>query len=503
MRGDAKRLRFGLSSTTRHVCAHGYATRLIKRRRTRAATQKAFWDAWAGKLKIDLTETRLVRKESHKNDLGEQVIFQQRIAGRRISKAWFRLDFNHDGDIVGFSNRCITKRRRKSPPTTDATVHAKEAVKLAKVAMQGEGRNNPGRRRAIDLLEDPTLVLYRLGNRVLRSWRIACSSKSDKAVVYLDAATGSMINKESLVSFSPKSGNVFDPNPMTALNLPSLKVDAAIPLSAYRQVSLQGLDNSGFLDGEYVSTAMTASRIKRTGGDFSDVTRTDAGFAEVMAYFHIDKMQRYIRSLVLSDRFPDKVLVDARTQTFSQSAYDFQSGILHLFNSIPRDGEDAEVIVHEYAHAVHGAVSPGWGQSGGYAKPMSEGFADYLAASCLNDQKPDVFKSGIASWHARYEGESGAPPFLRRLDCADPFAQNSPRLIEIWSACLWDIRAKLGQHRADTTFLLALHLFDPHQNKIDTFYDGALAIRRVNDQIYSGVDLKDIDAVFRLHGIFQ
>jgi len=55
----------------------------------------------------------------------------------------------------------------------------------------------------------------------------------------------------------------------------------------------------------------------------------------------------------------------------------------------------------------------------------------------------------------------------------------------------------------DATVLLALHLFNPHQFKIDTFYDGALAIRSVNDQIYGGADLKAIDEVFHRHGIFD
>ncbi len=43
------------------------------------------------------------------------------------------------------------------------------------------------------------------------------------------------------------------------------------------------------------------------------------------------------------------------------------------------DGEDAEVILHEYGHAVHDAQVPGWGDTheGG---AMGEGWGDFLAA---------------------------------------------------------------------------------------------------------------------------
>jgi Zn-dependent metalloprotease len=44
------------------------------------------------------------------------------------------------------------------------------------------------------------------------------------------------------------------------------------------------------------------------------------------------------------------------------------------------DAEDADVIVHEYGHAIQADQVPGFG-AGGDAGGMGEGFGDYLAGT--------------------------------------------------------------------------------------------------------------------------
>ena len=65
---------------------------------------------------------------------------------------------------------------------------------------------------------------------------------------------------------------------------------------AYSEVELVGLDGSGNLDGPFVSTANTPARVKRDDGEFL-FKRADQPFKEVMVYFHIDRVQRYLQQL--------------------------------------------------------------------------------------------------------------------------------------------------------------------------------------------------------------
>jgi hypothetical protein len=516
MSSDTKRLLLKRMSPSRKVWATGYARCLIKRRKTQTATLKAFWEAWSGKLQLQFDDSRLVEKDRLINSLGEQLLFQQASGKTPISRAWFRVDFNPDGDIVGFSNRCVTKRAVLDSSGKTAQLTVKQAVTQASTLLNGplssgmtrkrrertRKKSMTTRRRRVQLIEDPRLVHYRDGNRVLLCWRIPCelSSPREKSNVYVNALTGKIVLHESLVHFRSGSGRVFVPNPMVALNQPSLASNAPIPLAAYQEVELRELNNSGFIDGKFVSTSQTPNRVQIANGDFRALLSGSTGFYEVMAYYHIDAAQRYIRQRVTSNRFPEQVLVNARTHVYGESAFDFQTKILHLFGGGPRDGEDAEVIIHEFGHALHAAIAPGFGQSG-YSKAISEGFADYLAATSFGNSKTSGFDVGIASWHARGSGDTASPPFLRRLDFAGQFSTTSKRLIEIWASCLWELRAKFGPHRADAIAILALHIYDPHLNSLNTFFDAALAIRRVNDQVYNdGNDI--IDEIFRRHGIF-
>ena len=49
-------------------------------------------------------------------------------------------------------------------------------------------------------------------------------------------------------------GRIFNPNPVVTLNDTALKDNSQIPESAYSEVNLENLDDSGMLDGSFAST---------------------------------------------------------------------------------------------------------------------------------------------------------------------------------------------------------------------------------------------------------
>ena len=101
------------------------------------------------------------------------------------------------------------------------------------------------------------------------------------------------------------------------------------------------------------------------------------------------------------------------------------------------DGEDGDIILHEYGHAIHDDQVPGWGKSI-ESGAMGEGFGDYLGAALRVPY--DFHNSCHALWDAT-SSSSGNPPCVRRLDGAKHYPEDMGGDLhdngEIWSAALW------------------------------------------------------------------
>jgi hypothetical protein len=102
-----------------------------------------------------------------------------------------------------------------------------------------------------------------------------------------------------------------------------------------------------------------------------------------MTYFHIDQNQRYIQSLGFTG---GAGIQDGRIDADSDgvngaddSHYVPSTNIVAFGHGCVDDNEDADVILHEYGHAIQHDINPNW--SGGDTGAMGEGFGDYWAGS--------------------------------------------------------------------------------------------------------------------------
>ena len=138
--------------------------------------------------------------------------------------------------------------------------------------------------------------------------------------VYVDAHTNAVLEKMNLLKNVKGKGRLFDPNPVIKLNDPSLKDNSTIAASAYDEVDLADLNGTGFLDGKFVSTKRTSSRVKKSDNSFL-LNRKDKGFKEVMVYFHIDRVQRYLQKLGFTNILNGPIEVDVDGSTDDNSSY--------------------------------------------------------------------------------------------------------------------------------------------------------------------------------------
>ncbi|HVL94716.1 MAG TPA: M36 family metallopeptidase [Solirubrobacteraceae bacterium] len=290
---------------------------------------------------------------------------------------------------------------------------------------------------------------------------------------------------------------LYDPNPMVALRDPALRqpgldtgagadTDVDDPRLNSARVVLpireydERLTPAGRLTGPWASVQGGQPYVAQEST--FDLTRGMPGFEGLMAYAHVDAIQRHFQALGMRDvnAEPQDVIAH-RVEGFDNSFYQPGTDVIALGAGGVDDGEDAEVIIHEYGHAVQDAQVPGWGQTteGG---AMGEGFGDFLAATYFAPVSGGFQDECVAEWDATSYSDA-TPPCLRRLDSPKVYPRDTTGSVhadgEIWSAFLWRIRAAVGTTTAERSdnalrLVLASHeLMTPAAE----FRDGVTALR--------------------------
>jgi zinc metalloprotease ZmpB len=264
-------------------------------------------------------------------------------------------------------------------------------------------------------------------------------------------------------------GSVFVPNPVQSLGDESLTdqkdADAAVPAAAYHDVTLTNLDGSGTLSGDYATVVSETGKPARSPTNTFRYTRHQDQFEQVMAYYWVTEAQKYIHSLGFGEtRRPiDNRPQALRINQFGQDnsfATDHPKNELRFGKGGVDDAEDAEVILHEYGHAIHFAQNFSFASE--QAGAISEGFGDYWAVTVADvvsralgvpEREP---LPCVADWDST-SYTSTVPHCLRRVDTNLHFPADLNGEVhhdgQIWSRALWDIRQALGNVKADTIIL--------------------------------------------------
>jgi Zn-dependent metalloprotease len=426
--------------------------------------------------------------------LGKHVLFQQYEAGKPISGAWVRVDIDKSGKIFNVLTDLVPEKLFKKRKA--AALPEKNAVEIAFQATDSVKKSRKAR------LVDTEQVFYAGEKSPVEAWKIVLRASKPTAEwkVYVDAETGEVLEKISLLKQATGSGFVFDPNPVVTLNDTGLTDSSSISDSAYFEVALHDLKNSGMLDGPYVTTKSTSDRVKKADRKFH-FKRGQRGFTEVMAFYHIDRTQRYIQELGFDNVNNRHIPVNARGGPEDNSFYSPVTKSLSFGLGGVDDAEDAEIILHEYGHAIQDDQVPGFGESHECGS-MGEGFGDYLAGSVFADLKTESLRPCVGSWDAvAYSGDE--PPNLRRLDSNKKYPKDMVHEVhgdgEIWSSCLWQIRAKLGRRAADKV-IIAHHFLI---KRTATFEDAANALIQADENLNGGANAKEIREVFVARGILK
>jgi hypothetical protein len=268
---------------------------------------------------------------------------------------------------------------------------------------------------------------------------------------------------------STGTGAVFVPNPVQSLGDESLTdqkdADAAVTAAAYHDVTLTNLDGSGNLSGDYAAVVSETGNRAFSPTNTFRYTRHQDEFEQVMAFYWVTEAQKYIQSLGFGtslrsiDNRPQAVRIDQLGQDNS-FATDHPKNELRFGKGGVDDAEDAEVILHEYGHAIHFAQNFSFASE--QAGAISEGFGDYWAVTVADVVSKSLGVPEreplpcVADWDST-SYTSAVPHCLRRVDTNLHYPADLNGEVhhdgQIWSRALWDIRQALGNVKADTIIL--------------------------------------------------
>ncbi len=281
----------------------------------------------------------------------------------------------------------------------------------------------------------------------------------------VDATTGAVIKRTSIAQQDTGTGRVFDPNPSVTLRDETLTDhdDANFKgiQAAYKDVVLTNLDGSGYLNGDFAN--VSGGHGPAFSRDLSfDYNRSNGWFEQVMSYYGVTGAERYIQSLGFSDVNNESQDVRANVYGGDNSFYIPRLDKIIFGRGGVDDAEDAEVIWHEYGHAIQDAQVPGFGSSR-EAGSIGEGFGDYWATTMAEPVSDGFHLACVADWDST-SYTTKVPHCLRRVNLDITMDDRTGEVHhdgQIWSRALWDMNQTLGRIVTDTIVLEGQFSFTP------------------------------------------
>jgi hypothetical protein len=452
--------------------------------------------------KKDLSDLKFISK-SYGHDT-QHIKYQQFYQEIPVLYAFTSIHLNSESKIIMVKNNYHPFIELDTKAILNGGISKEKAIEIVHLDLNAETR----------LMRASTvnLVILPIEDEFYLTWEVnvALKNPSESHHVYINVENGAIIKKMDV--FRRKTtgkGRVFIPNPVVILKNPNLTPESDIPEDAYTSVVLKGLDGSGFLRGEYVDTADTPSRAYEPSHLFY-YKRGESRFCEVMAYYHIDSCQRFIQELGFKNICNKQIKVNACAEGIGSYFDSDAKSITYGAIGIP-DAEDADIIIHEYGHAILDDQVPFLGLTEeGCA--MEQGFGDFLAACYFSEENDGYNREAVGDWN----GIGTVLHCIRRVDNQKYYPENFQGVMtcdadgEIWSAALWDLYLTLGGNSKEKDnrikarersirLVLESNFF---LTALSNFIDGAEAIVMANKNLYNGSDGEKVRDVFIKRGFF-
>jgi hypothetical protein len=280
--------------------------------------------------------------------------------------------------------------------------------------------------------------------------------------VLVDSASGAVLGVQDDTQKADAEALVFFPNPNVMSNNFEMRqighnpletfvdtdvspeADAELELRTVREYDV-ALAAAGNLSGPWVNVFAPAGY---ADGAFP-ITKSDPRFEGVNIYVNLDTAQRYFREVLGLEKInaEPQLTIAFPIVGFDNAFYQPGNDLLLFGAGGVDDGEDADVVLHEYGHAIHDDQVPGWG-SRAEGGAMGEGFGDALSSAFYARTHGAVGIHCFADWDGSAIQVDGIEPCLRPNDDDSRMypggLQNQVHADgEMWSAFLTRLRPRL------------------------------------------------------------
>ncbi len=293
---------------------------------------------------------------------------------------------------------------------------------------------------------------------------------------------------------------VFNPDPLTSANqtygapYSDASDNDVLELNAERvpvQVVATFEDDTFRLENQFVAikefSLPDVPPVTSTTNEFN-FTRAESGFEDVNAFYHISNYQNYIQSLGFNDIVNYQIAVDVHALSGADNS-NFNPGFnpprLQFGEGGVDDAEDADVIIHEYGHAIMHSAAPGT-NNGTERKALDEAVGDYFASSysrfLSSNRWEDVF-----TWDGHNEYWNG-----RSSVSSDHYPEDLNNNLytdaDIWSSTLMQIWEDIGREATDAIMIQAAFSFSSNM----TMNQAAELFIQADTLLFNGVNFEPI-----------
>ncbi len=320
---------------------------------------------------------------------------------------------------------------------------------------------------------------------------------------------GNIIHQQSLLVYYSDTighGSIFNPDPLTKaqVNYGGSYSD----LNDQNLLILQPLQDTAELLLNYSSGAFTLSNFAANISEFDSPnnviptsnngefisSRSDPVFEMTNALYHITRMKLRIDSLGFNNLVNYSIPVDVNAMNGSDnSAFDPGTSPPSLLfgEGGVDDAEDADVIIHEYAHAISNSASPN-SLFGTERECLDEALGDYFASS-YSRQLSSFNWQNVFSWDGHNEFWSGRSAVNTQMKMYPNVTFNGiyehtnlfvDPLMRLWNT--------LGADILDRLVLESIHNWTSGM----TFPIAANWILAADSALYSGIHASDIHLQF-------
>lgn len=188
-------------------------------------------------------------------------------------------------------------------------------------------------------------------------------------------------------------------------------------------------------------------------------TRAQSEFEDVNAYYHLNQYNSYLKNLGFTNLVNYQILVDTHAlngQDNSMFSPATTPPRLFFGEGGVDDAEDADVIIHEYGHAISHSAAPNT-NNGTERKTLDEANGDYFAASYSKFLK-EYNWFNVYSWDGHNEYWNG------RFAASEKVYSNLsyPSIYtntDIWSATLMQIENIIGRNTTQEIVLESMYSY--------------------------------------------